>query len=95
MSEGLYLMGGFLSMRELAPYTSREGEEVTPCRVMVMDNGYTVAVEFRSAVDALEALGGAEPEVMTPVTLPVRAQGAWDKEAGRFGRVRLRGRSEG
>jgi len=104
---GLTLTGRLVKVVAPETYTRKDGTQRTSYpAVVILTGDETVKVEYREA-DArddalLLGLGDAEAASLVladdgaaanlpPITLPVRALGAWDPEARAFGAVRLAG----
>jgi hypothetical protein len=93
LSDGVVLGGEFLSAWEGKAYVSKaDGTSHTPAKVELLTSSGTMTIEYDSMGEALAALGGALPERLARVVLPVYAQGSWDQASNRRGPVFLRGR---
>jgi hypothetical protein len=95
-ASGLVQTGGFLRLDEGRAYTRKSGEragqEAHPVKVVLLDGSYPVTVEYEDMETALGALGGAVPDPLAVVSVPVIASGPWNQAQGRRERVFLRGR---
>lgn len=92
--QGLFLTGGFLDLKPAKSFTTRDGEKVEPAKLTLLVGRVVRSIEYRSIADGVAAVGGALPDKMAVVTVPVYASGQWDKASGRRLPVFLQGRLE-
>lgn len=89
--DGLVLRGRFLGTAEGRPYTGRDGQErVGYPSIKVLTGDRVERIEFRDRGAMDELVSGIEPEGR--IEVPVYANGPWDRENGKPGRVRFSGR---